>query len=140
MKEDRNIFNKRIMNIIKKGISSRACKILFFYLLSTPTLPNAVYGEDPQYQGLSPRKGREQILENCTACHSTAIILQNHMPRKQWDQTLTWMQEKQGLWHLEPSLRKVILDYLSTTQGIKNSPSQSHNPLGHQYSYRPNPL
>ncbi len=126
------------MNVLKKFISPRAWQILFFCLFCTPFLPNAVYGEDPQNQGLAPGKGREQILENCTACHSTAIILQNHMPRKQWDQTLTWMQEKQGLWHLEPSLRKTILDYLSTHQGTKTP--QSHNPLGHQYSYRPNPL
>ena len=128
------------MNVLNKRILSRACQILFFCLFCTSSLPNVVYGEDPQYQGLQSGKGREQILENCTACHSTAIILQNHMPRKQWDQTLTWMQEKQGLWHLEPSLRKTILDYLSTHQGTNNPPSHSHNPLGHQYSYRPNPL
>ncbi len=104
------------------------------------TIPNMGFSEDFQYQGLAPGTGRKQVLENCTACHSTAIILQNRMPRKQWDQTLTWMQKKQGLWDLEPSLRKAILDYLSTHQGTKKSSPQPHNPLGHQYSYRPNPL
>ena len=62
------------------------------------------------------------------------------MPREQWDQTLTWMQKKQGLWDLKPDLRKTILDYLSTHQGAKNNLYQSHNPMGHQYSYPPNPL
>ena len=62
------------------------------------------------------------------------------MSRKKWDQTLSWMQEKQGLWDLQPDLRKIILDYLSTYQGAKISPSQPNNPMGHQYSYLPNPL
>jgi hypothetical protein len=60
------------------------------------------------------------------------------MTRKKWDQTLTWMQKKHGLWILEPDLREQILDYLSTHQGTKSLPS--HNLLGHQYTYRPNPL
>lgn len=127
------------MNVFQKCISSTTWLILFFCLFCSPS-PNVVYGEESPYQGLPPGKGREQVLDNCTACHSTAIILQNHMPRKQWDQTLTWMQKKQGLWNLEPSLRKTILDYLSTHQGTKKPLFQPHNPLGHQYSYRPNPL
>jgi len=128
------------MNVLQKCNSSTPWLILFFCLLCSPSLPNVVYCEDSQYQGLPPGKGREQVIENCTACHSTAIILQNHMPRKQWDQTLTWMQKKQGLWDLEPSLRKTILDYLSTHQGTKKPLSQPQNPMGHQYSYRPNPI
>lgn len=123
------------MNVFQKFIASQL--ILFFCLIS---LPKVVYSEDFPHQGLPPGKGREQVLENCTACHSTAIILQNRMPRKQWDQTLTWMQEKQGLWELGPGLRKTILDYLATYQGIEKPPFQTQNPLGHKYSYRPNPL
>ena len=128
------------MNTLHKYISSTLWLILLFPLFYTSTFPNVVYGEDSQYQGLPPGKGREQVLENCTACHSTAIILQNRMPRKQWDQTLTWMQKKQGLRDLEPDLRKTILDYLSTHQGTKKTLPQPHNPMRHQYSYQPNPL
>lgn len=128
------------MNILQKYISLTPWLILLFCLFCIPSLPDVVYGQDSQYQGLPPGKGRDQVLENCTVCHSTAIILQNHMPRKQWDETLTWMQKKQGLWELEPDLRKTILDYLSTHQGTKKSLTQSHNPMGHQYSYQPNPL
>ena len=128
------------MSILQKFKSSTPWLILLFCLFYISSLPDVVYSEDSQYQGLPPGKGREQVIENCTACHSSAIILQNHMPRNKWDETLTWMQEKQGLWDLEPDLRKTILDYLSTHQGTKKSLSQAHNPMGHQYSYRPNPL
>jgi hypothetical protein len=62
------------------------------------------------------------------------------MSRRKWDQTLSWMQNKQGLWDLQPDLRKIILDYLSKYQGAKKSPSQPHNPMGHKFSYQPNPL
>ena len=113
---------------------------LILFLLCTSLLPDVANCEESQFQGLPPGKGREQVLENCTVCHSSAIILQNHMARKQWDETLTWMQEKQGLWDLEPELRKIILDYLATNQGVKKSPSQTSDPMGHKFSYRPNPL
>jgi hypothetical protein len=109
-----------------------------FFLALCICWPTSVFGDDSQNQGLAPGRGRQQVLDNCTTCHSTAIILQNHMTRKKWEQTLTWMQKKQGLRSLEPDLRKKILDYLSIYQGTKNLPS--HNLLGHQYTYRPNPL
>ncbi|MEK9629691.1 MAG: hypothetical protein VW455_11815 [Nitrospinota bacterium] len=123
-----------MINLIKEK-GSLFVLILFTLMFFRPTLS---YSDDPDFQGLKPGQGRDQVLENCTVCHSAAIILQNHMTRKKWDQTLTWMQEKQGLWDLEPPLRKKILDYLSTYQGPKNSTNQ--NPLGHKYTYKPNPL
>jgi hypothetical protein len=109
-----------------------------FFLALCICLPTLVFSNDSHYQGLASGKGRQQVLDNCTTCHSTVIILQSHMTRKKWDQTLTWMQKKQGLWSLEPDLREEILDYLSTHQGTKSLPY--HNLLGHQYTYRPNPL
>ena len=39
------------------------------------------------------------------------------MSRKAWDKTITWMQKEQGLWELNKEVRKIILDYLSKTQG-----------------------
>jgi hypothetical protein len=131
------LLNNKIIYFLQKCMPPTLGLILFtisFYL------PNGAKGEEFQYQGLPPGKGRAQVLENCTVCHSSAIILQTHMSRKKWDQTLSWMQDKQGLWALQPNLRKIILDYLSTYQGAKKPPSQPHNSMGHQYSYRPNPL
>ena len=126
-------FLKVIMSYLQKNWSLS----VGFFLALCICWPTWVFSDDSHYQGLAPGKGRQQVLDNCTTCHSTAIILQNHMTRKQWDETLTWMQKKEGLWSLEPDLREKILDYLSTHQGTKNLPS--HNLLGHKYTYRPNP-
>lgn len=103
--------------------------------------------EDP-FQGLPPGEGRELVLETCTACHSTAIILQNRMTRERWDRTLTWMQEKQGLERLAPETRRKILDYLESTRGLEikkapgkdaEKPSPHGSPI-YEFNYRPNPL
>jgi hypothetical protein len=127
-------FLKLIMSYLQKNVSLS----VGFFLVLFICWPTWVFSEDSHYQGLAPGKGRQQVLDNCTTCHSTAIILQNYMTRKKWDQTLTWMQKKQGLRSLELDLREKILDYLSTHQGAKSLPS--NNPLGHQYTYSPNPL
>ena len=82
---------------------------------------NAVAKENNNYQGLSPVPGVELVIKNCTGCHSAEIILENYMSRKAWDKTITWMQKEQGLWELNKEVRKIILDYLSKTQGITNN-------------------
>jgi hypothetical protein len=88
---------------------------------------------------LLPGAERDLVIETCTACHSSAIIRQNHMSRKRWDETITWMQEKQGLMDLSPEIRKRILDYLSEAQGVG---SKSADPVKkiYDYDYPPNPL
>jgi len=106
---------------------------------------NLVAQEEINYQGLTPGAGIELVLENCTVCHSTDIILQNHMSRKAWDKTLTWMQEEQGMWELDKQDRKMILDYLSKAQGIgekkvsNKAIRRKSNPM-YEFDYRPNPL
>ena len=130
-------FNNRIIYFIQKCVRP----IIGLVIVTTSFyLPNGAKAQELQYKTLPLGKGRAQVLKNCTVCHSSAIILQTHMSRKKWDQTLSWMQEKQGLWNLQPDLRKIILDYLSTYQGEKKSLPQSYNPMGHKYSYQPNPL
>lgn len=104
---------------------------------------SSVWAEEVDYQGLPEGKGRDLVLETCTACHTASIILQNHMTRKKWDETLTWMQDKQGLWELEPPVRNTILDYLAKHQGEGTSNSSTaqppHNPM-YEFDYHPNPL
>ncbi|MEC7641275.1 MAG: hypothetical protein VYC17_03880 [Nitrospinota bacterium] len=85
------------------------------------------------------------VIENCTACHSTKIILQNGMTRERWDEMITWMQEKQGLWKLENGVREKILDYLAGTQGpgtkaVKKNPSKPEQSRMYRFDYPPNPL
>ena len=90
---------------------------------------------------LKPGAGRDLVLATCTACHSELLVLKNHMTRDRWDETITWMQEKQGLWELSQEERKTILDYLAVHQGINDDgKAQAFNPSLYRYHYPPNPL
>ena len=105
----------------------------------------AVPGLTDDYQGLTPGEGRDLTLKYCTTCHSTKMILQNHMTREQWKETIIWMQEKQGLSKLEQATREKILDYLVGTQGpndktILQKPIPSHPTGMYLFDYQPNPL
>jgi Quinohemoprotein amine dehydrogenase A, alpha subunit, haem binding len=94
---------------------------------------------DPQ---LPKGPHRDVVEETCTACHSAAIILQNRMSRKRWDETINWMQNEQGLMDLSPQVRKQILDYLEDIRGMA-SPAGKPSPETHrmyEYDYPPNPL
>ena len=65
------------------------------------------------------------------------------MSREAWDKTITWMQQKQGLWELDRNDRKIILDYLAKAQGISSNKDKSvrkqTNPM-YEFDYRANPL
>ena len=106
---------------------------------------NAVTKEKNNYQGLPPVSGVELVIKNCTVCHSADIILENHMSRKAWDKTITWMQKEQGLWELNKEVRKIILDYLAKTQGISTNkvlrgPFRKNSNQMYEFDYRANPL
>jgi hypothetical protein len=53
----------------------------------------------------------------CTVCHSSMLVTQNKADREGWLEMIRWMQEKQGLWKLEPKLENAILDYLAANYG-----------------------
>ena len=96
--------------------------------------------EKRNYHGLPAGDGVDLVLKNCTACHSTEIIQENHMSREAWDKTITWMQEKQGLGELGKD-RKIILDYLSKAQGLeKNIAGVREDNQMYEFDYRANPL
>ncbi len=88
---------------------------------------------------LQPGLERDLVEETCTACHSAAIIRQNHMSRERWDETITWMQEKQGLMELSPEIRKRILNYLAEVQGAGSKNPEPVKKM-YDYDYPPNPL
>ena len=106
---------------------------------------NVVAQEEINFQGLPLGKGVKLVLDNCTVCHSTDIILQNHMSRKNWNKTITLMQQKRGMAKLKKQDQKIILDYLSKYQGIDGDSISSkavrkkNNPM-YDLDYRPNPL
>lgn len=75
--------------------------------------------KDPQ-SGLVTAEGYKLVLAHCSACHSPSLITQNAMSRERWLETIRWMQETQKLWSLGDA-EPIILDYLSTWYGPKNS-------------------
>lgn len=97
-----------------------------------------------------PGKGRQLVVDTCTACHSAKLVLQNRMTRDNWDETITWMQKKQGLWELTKEERSSILDYLSSVLGVEAGKQGRETEQGiskgpeefkiYRYDYKPNPL
>ncbi len=83
---------------------------------------------------------RAVVEETCTPCHSAAIILQNRMTRKRWDETITWMQNQQGLEQLSPQTRNQILDYLEGVQGMASPAGKPSTHRMYEFDYPPNPL
>jgi hypothetical protein len=63
--------------------------------------------------GLIAAEGLQEVITNCTTCHSSKLIVQNRMGKEQWNATIRWMQETQGLWDLGEN-QQVIVDYLTT--------------------------
>ena len=101
-----------------------------------------LYAEEDMQQGLPSGPGVDLVLGNCTICHSTSIILQNHMDREAWDKTITWMQKEQGMWELEADDRKAILEYLSKHQGINQNMNRNskRKQSMYEFDYSANPL
>ena len=53
------------------------------------------------------------VKAQCTACHSSKLILQHRFTRAGWLDRIRWMQQYHKLWDLGES-EKVVLDYLET--------------------------
>ncbi len=69
--------------------------------------------------GLVDAEGLMMVVGNCTACHSSKIILQNRMDTEGWNSTIKWMQETQNLWELGKS-QDIIVNYLVTNYPPKD--------------------
>ncbi|MDC6388622.1 monoheme cytochrome C [Maribacter sp. PR1] len=67
--------------------------------------------------GLVEGEGLEEVVTNCTTCHSSKLIIQNRMGKEQWNATIRWMQETQGLWDLGED-QDIIVDYLTTNYPV----------------------
>lgn len=68
--------------------------------------------------GLIDADGLMPVVNNCTNCHSSELIIQNRMSAEGWKQTIEWMQETQNLWDLGAN-EKVIIDYLITNYPVE---------------------
>ncbi len=69
--------------------------------------------------GLIEAEGLMTVVNNCTNCHSSKIILQNRMNAERWNATIKWMQETQNLWDLGGN-QEVIVNYLVTNYPPKD--------------------
>ncbi|WP_198590308.1 cytochrome C-552 [Paracoccus zhejiangensis] len=69
---------------------------------------------NPEFGNLPDAPGAEETYYQCTACHSTAIILQQRVTDARWDDLWQWMVEKQGMFDPEPAEKEVIMTYLKT--------------------------
>lgn len=78
-----------------------------------------VDGKDVE-TGLLAGAGFEIVKGNCTACHSSSLILQSGFSREVWHEKIVWMQETQGLWDLGEN-ESLILDYLAENYGPKEA-------------------
>lgn len=66
--------------------------------------------ESPEEFAAGP--GREETFYTCTACHNFKLVAQQGMSRRQWDETITTMNEKHNMPKLDDKERAVVLDYL----------------------------
>ena len=69
--------------------------------------------QDEDWAGLPSGPGREEGFYLCQACHSLAIVKQQGLSREDWDETLIWMVEEQGMPELDESEETLLLDYLA---------------------------
>ncbi|AKD56856.1 hypothetical protein [Spirosoma radiotolerans] len=60
------------------------------------------------------------VKAQCTACHSSKLILQHRFTRAGWQERIRWMQKYHKLWDLGES-EKVVLDYLEKYYGPENA-------------------
>jgi hypothetical protein len=56
------------------------------------------------------------VKSQCTACHSSKLILQSHFSRDKWIERIRWMQRTQKLWDLGES-EPAIVTYLARHYG-----------------------
>lgn len=81
-----------------------------------PAAPSAQVARatDETPDALPDGKGRDETFYLCTACHGTAIIRQQGMPRERWDETFAWMIEKHRMPDPGAADRALIVDYLAS--------------------------
>jgi hypothetical protein len=84
------------------------------------TAPVSATGVDPE-SGLALDKNMLLVKGQCTACHSSKLILQSHFDRDKWIERIRWMQRTQKLWDLG-EFEPAILDYLTNHYGPQDIP------------------
>ena len=71
--------------------------------------------------GLIVDENWELVRATCGACHSTSLVIQNHMSADNWLRTIRWMQDKHNLWDLGDNEDRIIA-YLEKNYGVPDRP------------------
>ncbi len=93
--------------------------ILLFYVYGPKETEEQVMETDPDLiengihvrTGFIDADGLQVVVNNCTTCHSSKLVIQNRMGVEQWNATIRWMQKTQGLWELGEN-QEIIVNYL----------------------------
>jgi len=73
----------------------------------------SMFNAADDYWGLPRTPGYEEVASNCAACHSLAIVMQQHVTAERWDYLLKWMVDKQGMMAMEPEDEILVRAYLN---------------------------
>jgi len=73
----------------------------------------SMFNAADDYWGLPRTPGYEEVANNCTACHSLSIVMQQHVTAERWDYLLKWMVDKQGMMEMEPEDDVLVRAYLN---------------------------
>ena len=92
--------------------------LIFSYLfLTTAELSNPICAE--LKDDLLPGLGRTEVRAYCAPCHSLAIVTQQRLSKKVWDEVLIWMVDEQDMPEVPVEERSIIIDYLAQWYGIE---------------------
>ena len=86
--------------------------LLVGFAASASAQPQTFTPRDESPDEFAAGAGRDETFYTCTACHNFKLVAQQGMSRRQWEDTLTLMNEKHGMPVLDPKDREVILKYL----------------------------
>jgi hypothetical protein len=76
--------------------------------------PKAFTPREENPEEFAAGSGRDETFYTCTACHNFKLVAQQGMSRRQWDETITLMNEKHNMPKLDAKEREVVLNYLET--------------------------
>lgn len=75
--------------------------------------PNRIVDGIHVRTGFVAADGLMIVVNNCTSCHSSQLVIQNRMDKERWSSTIRWMQKTQNLWELGDN-EEIIINYLVT--------------------------
>ena len=87
---------------------------LFFAasIFAVSAQPKTFTPREESPEEFAPAPGRDETFYTCTACHNFKLVAQQGMSRRQWDETITLMNEKHNMPKLDDKEREVVLNYL----------------------------